>query len=304
MVSMTEGSVHVSVRALAGVALLLMVGCAATIAPAVNDTHLTLRVQTALINDPEIGTLPIEVRAANGLVALTGRVRSESDRERAVRVARGVDGVRDVRATLRIADIPPDEVPRPPPEPPEPRDEPRDGLWRLIGLGFSVTGTRPEPARLGDGLSVGPLLRLPNRRGLGPTIGFSWTELEIDAGPEGLPGLAHLRMRPVMIGLEYGQPVGRLALSASLVGGWSFNSVRVDRNAAGPLRAIEAESGFAWRPGASLWYDVTARMGVNLFVGGLFANPRVTFASDEELRTMRLRTNAAIVSVGLAWWLF
>jgi hypothetical protein len=304
MLSIMEGSAYVGVRALAGVALLLMVGCAATIAPGGNDTQLALRVQTALINDPDIGTLPIEVRATGGLVTLTGRVRSSSDRERAVRLARGVDGVRDVRATLKIADIPPDEVPRPPPEPMEPRDEPRDGLWRLLGLGFSVTGTRPEPEGLGDGLSIGPLLRLPDRHGLGPTVGFSWTELEIDAGPEGLPGLAHLRMRPVMIGLAYGHPVGPLALSASLVGGWSFNSVRVDRSVAGPFRAIEAESGFAWRPGVSLWYDVTARMGVNLFVGGLFANPRVTFASDEELRSRRLRTNAAILSVGLAWWLF
>lgn len=299
-----KGSAYFRVPVLAGVALLLMAGCAANVAPGVNDTHLALRVQTALINDPEIGTLPIEVRATGGLVTLTGRVRSSSDRERAVRVARGVEGVRDVTAHLKIADIPPDEVPRPPPEPLEPRDEPRDGLWRLIGFGFSVTGTRPEPEGLGNGLSVGPLLRLPGRHGLGPTIGFSWTELEIDAGPQGLPGLAHLRLRPVMIGLEYGHPLGPVALSASLVGGWSFNSVRVDRTVAGPFRAIDAESGLAWRPGVSLWYDVTARTGINIFVGGLFANPRVTFASDEELRSMRMRTNAAILSVGLAWWLF
>ncbi|MGH9158838.1 MAG: BON domain-containing protein [Vicinamibacteraceae bacterium] len=299
-----EVSAHISVRTLAVVALLLVAGCAANVAPGVSDTHLALRVQTALINDPAIGTLPIDVRAADGLVTLTGRVRSRSERDRAMRVARGVQGVRDVRAALTIADIPPNEVPRPPPDPPQRSNEARDGLWRLIGLGFAVTGTRAAPDRLDDGLSVGPLIRLPDRRGWGPTIGFSWTELEIDTGPEGLPALAHLRLRPVMVGLEYGQAVGPFALSASLVGGWSFNGVRVDRTVAGPFRAIEAESGFAWRPGVSLWYDITSRMGINVFAGGLFANPRVTFASDEEIRAMRMRTNAAILSVGLAWWLF
>lgn len=157
---------------------------------------------------------------------------------------------------------------------------------------------------LGRAGDVGPLLRLPVRNGLGPAVGFSWVDLPIEASPRGTPGLAHLRMRPLMGGPAWGRSMGRTALSASVVAGWSFNDIRPDPGQAGPFRAIHTTNSFAWRPGVTVWRDLGDRVGLNVFVGGLFTSPTVTFAADEALTTNRLPSRTFIVSAGLAHWLF
>ena len=73
---------------------------------------------------------------------------------------------------------------------------------------------------------------------------------------------------------------------------------------AGPFRAIHASDSFVWRPGVAVWHDLNDRFGVNVFVGGLFTSPSVTFAADDTLSTRRLPSRTLIVSVGLAYWLF
>jgi hypothetical protein len=83
------------------------VGCAAAIdALDVEQAQTAARVITALVNDPEIGTRPIDVRVSRGIVRLTGRVRSGAEAARAVEIARQVQGVTRVDSSLRIADDP------------------------------------------------------------------------------------------------------------------------------------------------------------------------------------------------------
>jgi hypothetical protein len=82
------------------VAMPLMIGCGKG-AP-LNDATLTTRVKTAILNDPAVGKLPIDVDAVNGVVTLSGRVTTEAQRDRAVELARSVNGVIDVKDTLQI----------------------------------------------------------------------------------------------------------------------------------------------------------------------------------------------------------
>ncbi len=107
-----------------------------------------------------------------------------------------------------------------------------------------------------------------------------------------------------MGGVEYGVSRGRLSYGLSLVGGYAFNSIRVDDQRSGPGRAIGVDNSFAARAGVGMWYDVTQRVGVNLFVGYRFTRPRVTFASDTETITRRLNGDAVVVSLGAAYWIF
>ena len=94
------------VAAACGALLLLALpalgGCAPHVSTAIDDAALIMRVKTALLNDPRVGALRIEVDASRGVVTLSGRVPSEEDVRRAVGLARTVAGVVDVQSTLQI----------------------------------------------------------------------------------------------------------------------------------------------------------------------------------------------------------
>jgi len=292
-----------ALRALVALVALATVGCAARANPAIGDVRLALRVKTALLNDPFVGTQPIDVRATGNVVTLTGQVRSTDDLQRAIGLARAVIGVADVVPMLTVDDtLAPDDGAGD--EPPTTVSRRRQARTRLVGLGVSMRTTPVTGDTLGTAVTMGPLLRLPVRNGIGPVIGFTWTDLPIETSPQGTPGLAHLRMRPVMMGAAWGRSAGRTAVSASLVAGWSFNEIRPDPTAAGPFRAIHASDSFVWRPGVGVWHDLSDRFGLNVFVGGLFTSPRVTFAADDTVSSTRLRSRALIVSAGVAYWLF
>jgi osmotically-inducible protein OsmY len=82
----------------------LSVACAGkTIRPATDDTGVSVRVRTALLNDPQLAAGNINVTAANGVVTLSGRVRTAAERDRAVVLARQTSGVSDVRSELSVA---------------------------------------------------------------------------------------------------------------------------------------------------------------------------------------------------------
>jgi hypothetical protein len=86
-------------------ALLLVVlfhgGCA-TRQPA-DDLTISTRVKIELLADPQLGALRLEVSTLNGIVTLSGTVRSQADVDRAAAAARRVTGVRGVKPELKIA---------------------------------------------------------------------------------------------------------------------------------------------------------------------------------------------------------
>ena len=289
--------------ALAGAAAAGAAGCAARSPTAVADARTAVRVKTALVNDVELGALPIDVRAQGGVVTLEGTVRSVAEIDRALALARGIEGVARVESALAVGDPDPPVV-RSEPTLPALAPRPDDSPLRFIGVGVSTRITSPAGDALAGAVDIGPLLRLRPRDGLGPTVAFNWTDAVIEAGPTGRPALAAMRMRPVMAGVEYGVVRGRLAAGASIVAGYAFNSLDVDTTQAGPDRAVAVRNSFVWRSGVSLWYDVAPRLGINLFGGYLFTRPEVTFASDTAVLTERLRANAVVVSIGTAYWIF
>jgi hyperosmotically inducible periplasmic protein len=89
------------------VALVLAVTLVSACAPkhasrAFDDATISTRVRTALLNDPQVGALRIDVASSGGVVTLTGTARSRNEEQRAVALARGVDGVKDVRSELKV----------------------------------------------------------------------------------------------------------------------------------------------------------------------------------------------------------
>lgn len=71
-------------------------------AAAYDDATISTRVKTALLNDPQISALHIDVTSQQGVVTLSGTAKSAGDEQKAVAVARGVPGVKDVRSNLKV----------------------------------------------------------------------------------------------------------------------------------------------------------------------------------------------------------
>jgi osmotically-inducible protein OsmY len=82
--------------------LAMSVACGKTVGETIDDTTITTRVKTAMLNDPAVGGLRIDVDTFKGVVTLSGRVKSEAERDQAVALARSIDGVTQVKDALQV----------------------------------------------------------------------------------------------------------------------------------------------------------------------------------------------------------
>ena len=80
----------------------LTAACGKTVGETIDDTTTTTRVKTALLNDPAVGGLRIDVDTFKGVVTLSGRVKNQAEKEQAMQLARRIDGVTEVKDALQI----------------------------------------------------------------------------------------------------------------------------------------------------------------------------------------------------------
>lgn len=91
------------------VALTLMTaaGCASTqnregAGEYVDDSVITTKVKAQLFNEPNLRSGQINVETFKGVVQLSGFVNSQADIDRAVEIARSVNGVKSVKNDMRL----------------------------------------------------------------------------------------------------------------------------------------------------------------------------------------------------------
>ena len=88
--------------AIALIAPLLLAACGKTVGETIDDATITTRVKTAILNDPEVGGLRIDVDTFKGVVPLSGSVKSAAERDKAMAIAQKIGGVTAVKSTLQI----------------------------------------------------------------------------------------------------------------------------------------------------------------------------------------------------------
>jgi hyperosmotically inducible protein len=81
---------------------LVLGACGKSVGETIDDATITARVKTALLNDPQVGGLKIDVDTTLGVVTMSGVVKNRAEEQRAVQLARQVPGVRDVKSTLQV----------------------------------------------------------------------------------------------------------------------------------------------------------------------------------------------------------
>src|SRR5262247_3641222 len=80
----------------------LVAGCGKTIGETIDDTTITTRVKTQMLNDPNVGGTGIDVDTYKGVVTLSGRVKRQAEHDQAMAIARQTDGVTEVKDALQI----------------------------------------------------------------------------------------------------------------------------------------------------------------------------------------------------------
>ena len=142
---------------------------------------------------------------------------------------------------------------------------------------------------------------------------FGWFDLGVrqsdtTAGAD----LGTLRMRPVMAGYGYTRVWGRATVTADLVGGYSFNSLKLAPSAAADYQARtgaqnvdgHASNAFTLKPEVQVWYDLSDRVGLRVTGGYLLARPSVTISSTLGDDTRPVHADVFLVTVGLVYSIF
>jgi hyperosmotically inducible protein len=99
---MTRTKLTSVLLAIVMVAPLLAGACGKSVGDTIDDATITTRVKTALLNDPQVGGLKIDVDTFKGVVTLSGAVKSQAEANKAMDVARKTPGVADVKSTLQV----------------------------------------------------------------------------------------------------------------------------------------------------------------------------------------------------------
>lgn len=71
-----------------------------------DDAWITTKVQSQYYLDTDVSGRRIDVTTAEGVVTLTGEVRTDAERNLALRIARDTEGVRSVNDQLRVVPLP------------------------------------------------------------------------------------------------------------------------------------------------------------------------------------------------------
>lgn len=297
-------------RSLLVAAALLAAGCAPAInALSLEGARLEARVKTALVNDAVVGIRVINVRMAGSVAQLSGRVDTPEEAARAIEIARTVMGVSDVESRLVIGAAAPDS-----PGDTELRADPMRGPAyelaeledrpRLFGLGAAVGWANQAGPAAGSRVAVQPLVRLGSGAGLGPVVAFEWFDARVAAAPDAPLDAGAMTLRPVMAGLRYGLPIGRVSVMPSLVGGYSFNRLAVPEEGAARGLPVDVANSFIWRPGVTVWIDTSRRTSLSLSLGRAFTRPRVTFVENGRLVERSVSASTSVLLAGLVYRLF
>jgi hyperosmotically inducible protein len=99
---MSKHNTRISFALTVLLAATLSIGCGSGTGAAIDDATITTRVKTAILNDSAVGGQKIDVDTSNRVVTLSGEVVTQADRDRAVKIARSVDGVADVKDSLQV----------------------------------------------------------------------------------------------------------------------------------------------------------------------------------------------------------
>jgi hypothetical protein len=149
--------------------------------------------------------------------------------------------------------------------------------------------------------------------GWGPHWGLYWYAVDIDrtvGGAATMLGKVHIR--PLMGGYGYTWLRGKNAISANMLAGYAFGTMKLADGAADAYRTrlgaqvtdSSASNTFVLRPEIDFWHDINKLFGFNLNVGYIIARPDVEIATSTGVDRRTARADQFQVRVGLVYSIF
>jgi len=160
----------------------------------------------------------------------------------------------------------------------------------VVSVGAEAALYDPSGAT-GHSLRFAPLVRLRLKSGFGPSA-------SIGGFQAGWGDSARLKVRAYMAGPAYRFERRRLAGSVSMLAGYAFT--RLEAAPAGQ----RLRNTLAWQPSVSLWYDLSESLGLHASVGYLLARPSLAVDGPYGTTTSRIRADAMVLRVGVAYTVF
>ncbi len=184
-----------------------------------------------------------------------------------------------------------------------------------LALGGGVTYTTPaDPDSATNHTGFGIAWRLGHATtGLGWAFGFNWFSTDV-LRPVGSVSttIGEMHVRPFMPGYGYTYVAGPAAITADLIAGYAFDSVKLSPTASDAYRArlgaqtVSADVSNAWvvKPELNLWLDVSRTLGLNVNYGYMVARPTLTITSTLGTDKRSVKADMYMLKMALVYKVF
>jgi hypothetical protein len=123
--------------------------------------------------------------------------------------------------------------------------------------------------------------------------------------------VGHVKVRPLMLGLDYKMPRGKWNWAVGMSAGWAMNNVEVPWQ----MRAIAETAGtgdlwvdvhnsLVWGPRLKGWYDLDRRLSFMVESAYLVTRPELDVRANGVTTSRRLNADAFILKAGIVYGIF
>jgi hypothetical protein len=184
------------------------------------------------------------------------------------------------------------------------------------GLDVSIAVTDHTTAQdyTHGGVLLEPLWRFGTTDpGWGFHWGLNWYEASVDRSIGNVvTDLGEVRIRPIMAGYGYTWVRGRNTVSANVLGGFAFASMKMAPAAGDAYRtrlgvkAIDTDvsNPFVVKPEIDVWHDINKYLGLNVNIGYMLARPDVAVTTTTGVDRRTVRADQFLIKVGLVYSFF
>ena len=146
-----------------------------------------------------------------------------------------------------------------------------------------------------------------------PTYGLGSLRTRVSSliGASSLP-VGDLRMRPLVVGMDYKVPHGRWEWSVGASIGWSLNRIATPRTyhhraalaeGAGDLW-VDVDNSLVWGPRIKGAYDVNDRVSFIVESAYMMTRPTLEMRASGRVTTTRLNADALVMKMGIVYGIF
>lgn len=196
--------------------------------------------------------------------------------------------------------------------------EPGTSERTRLQLGVSLKGTLTPGTDTNNAVNPTFVWRW---RGKGSRLNDRWvpayrlssfsSQVSAQLGSRELP-VGDVKIRPLMLGVDYKMPRGKWQWAAGLSAGWAINNVetrweyraRAIDLAGTPDLWVDVHNSLVWGPRLKGWYDVDRRLSFMVESAYLVTRPALDVRANGVLSTRRLNLDAFIVKAGIVYGIF